>query len=125
MTVQECYDRMGADYEGVMHRLVTEERVKKFIIKLPEDESFLHLCTAMEHQDADDAFMWAHTLKGIAMNFGLTGLIENAGTMTEELRGGTITPKAIEAFEKVKVSYPETIALIGMLSEEGGLHGEQ
>ena len=30
MTVQECYEAIGGDYNDIMSRLKTEERVKKF-----------------------------------------------------------------------------------------------
>ena len=33
MTLQECYESMGADYQGVMGRLMKEERVLKFLKK--------------------------------------------------------------------------------------------
>ena len=30
MTVKECYEQMGADYEGVLGRLRSEVLIKKF-----------------------------------------------------------------------------------------------
>ena len=35
MTVKECYEAIGADYEDVMGRLRKDERVQKFVLKLP------------------------------------------------------------------------------------------
>lgn len=125
MTVRECYEELGADFEGVVSRLVTEERVKKFVTKLPKDESFARLCAAMEQDDAGMAFMGAHTMKGIAMNLGLTGLAETAGALTEELRQGMITPEAGSLFTELENRYQDTVRLIGMLSESGGNLGEQ
>lgn len=124
MTVRECYEELGADFEGVVSRLVTEERVRKFITKLPKDESFAQLCTAMEQGDARMAFMGAHTMKGIAMNLGLTGLAETAGALTEELRQGMITPEAGSLFIELENRYQDTVRFIGMLSESGGTAGE-
>lgn len=124
MTVRECYDQLGADYEGVVSRLMTEERVKKFVVRLPQDPSFSHLRKAMEQQDAKGAFMGVHTIKGLAMNLGLTELARVAEAMTEELRDSSITPKADELYTELEQSYKETIRLIGMLSETGGTVGE-
>lgn len=124
MTVRECYHKLGADFEGVVSRLVTEERVKKFVTKLPEDDSFARLSNAMAQDDAELAFMGAHTMKGIAMNLGLTGLAETAGALTEELRQGTITPEAGILFKELENRYQETVRIIGMLSESGGNAGE-
>lgn len=124
MTVRECYHELGADFEGVVSRLVTEERVKKFVLKLPEDDSFARLSTAMAGDDAELAFMGAHTMKGIAMNLGLTGLAETAGALTEELRQGTITPDSRSLFKELENRYQETVRIIGMISESGGNAGE-
>ena len=40
MTVKECYDAIGADYEDVMGRLRKDERVQKFVLKLLDDKSY-------------------------------------------------------------------------------------
>lgn len=125
MTVRECYDELGADFEGVVSRLVTEERVKKFVTKLPKDDSFGRLSSAMAEKDAGQAFMGAHTMKGIAMNLGLTGLAETASALTEELRQGMITPEADSLFTELEERYRDTVRCIGMLSESGGNAGEQ
>lgn len=39
---------MGADYEGVMGRLRTEERVKKFLLKVLNDKSYDLLIDSIE-----------------------------------------------------------------------------
>lgn len=33
MTTKECFDAMGADYEGVLERFSSEALVKKFALK--------------------------------------------------------------------------------------------
>ena len=43
MTVRECYEAMGADYEEVLRRLANEERVARFLLKFSSDESFAGL----------------------------------------------------------------------------------
>ena len=35
MTVKECYEAIGADYEEVLRRLANEERVARFLLKFP------------------------------------------------------------------------------------------
>ena len=37
MTVRECYEAMGADYEDVLGRLRKDERIQKFVLKLLND----------------------------------------------------------------------------------------
>lgn len=43
MTVKECYEQMGADYEGVLGRLRSEALIKKFAKKFLDDGSFQSL----------------------------------------------------------------------------------
>ena len=40
MTVKECYDAMGADYEDVFARLRKDERIQKFLLKVMNDKSY-------------------------------------------------------------------------------------
>ena len=68
MTIQECYKAMGADYEEVQSRLRTEERIKKFVLKVLNDKSYDLLCTSIEQQNMEEDFRAAHTIKGIRQN---------------------------------------------------------
>ena len=43
MTVKECYEQMGADYEGVLGRLRSEALIKKFAKKFLDDGSYASL----------------------------------------------------------------------------------
>jgi HPt (histidine-containing phosphotransfer) domain-containing protein len=87
MTLQECYDAMGADYNEVMSRLRTEERTKKFLLKLPKDPSYEELCAALDKREIETAFRAAHTLKGVGQNLSLTPLYRSAAELCEALRG--------------------------------------
>lgn len=117
MTTQECYERMGADYEDVLRRLGKEERVRRFLLRLPEDMSFQNLCRAMEAGDAEEAFRAAHSLKGICMNLGLTALYQSAHALTEALRGNTLTPASLPLMRQLTKDYAETIRTIKALEE--------
>ena len=33
MTLQECYEKMGGDYEEVLARLISQERIAKYMVK--------------------------------------------------------------------------------------------
>ena len=94
MTLKECYERFGGDYEDVFSRLRTEERIEKFIIRFLEDGSYSQLCDCLASDDAEGAFRAAHTLKGIAQNFSFTGLYESGERLTEALRPETGDPSA-------------------------------
>ena len=47
MTVKECYDAMGADYEDVFARLRKDERIQKFLLKVMNDKSYDLLCSSL------------------------------------------------------------------------------
>lgn len=65
MTVKECYEQMGADYEGVLGRLRSEVLIKKFAKKFLDDGSFRSLKDNLAQKNGEEAFRAAHTLKGV------------------------------------------------------------
>ncbi|MCI9407532.1 MAG: Hpt domain-containing protein [Clostridia bacterium] len=116
MTVKECYEVMKGDYDDVMSRLRSDDRVKKFLLKVLDDPSFSQLCDAMAAKNADEAFRAAHTLKGVSKNLSLTGLAYSTSNLTEALRGKTeLTDDIDPLFKKVKKDYALTMACIQML----------
>lgn len=116
MTVQECYKAMNADYEGVLRRLANEDRVKRFLLKFPNDESYKALNNAMEAKDCEAAFRASHTLKGICLNLAITALGDSSSVLTEALRGGQWNEDAEALFEKVREDYNRTIMAIKVLA---------
>ena len=86
MSLKECYDKMGADYEDVLSRLRSEVLVRKFALKFLDDDSYANLKAAMESGNAPEAFRGAHTLKGVAVNLGFTALYNVSNALTEKLR---------------------------------------
>jgi len=115
MNVKECYQSMGADYEDVMRRLVSEERVKKFLGKLLEDQSFSHLTEAMENGDLEKGFQVAHSLKGISLNLGLTPLAESSSKLTEALRKLEMNKDIGPLFEETRNTYEDMAAAVEAL----------
>ena len=39
MTIKECYEAMGGDYEDVLKRLMNEARIQKFALMFKKDPS--------------------------------------------------------------------------------------
>lgn len=106
MTVKEFYETVGGDYEDVMSRLRTDERVVKFLNKVAADGSFALLQKSLSERNMEEAFRAAHTLKGICMNLSLTKLYRVAAELTESLRGRSEYGGDIEPmFEALKVEY--------------------
>lgn len=114
MTIQECYQQLGGDYEDVKSRLPSEGIIKKFAAKFLDDKSFSELCSAMEENDRGNAFRASHTLKGVCANLGFTRLLQSSSGLTELLRGEeTAMPSEAGAyFEEVKRDYEQTVDAI-------------
>ena len=88
MNVKECYDLIKGDYEDVKRRFLTDSRITRFALLFLKDDSMDEFRKAMENRDQEQAFRAAHTLKGVCLNLGLTGLYEPANSITELLRNG-------------------------------------
>jgi HPt (histidine-containing phosphotransfer) domain-containing protein len=116
MTLKECYDAMGASYDEVMGRLRTDERVQKFLLRLPKDPSYQQLCEAMEQKQVEEAFRASHTLKGVCQNLSLTKLYTSAATLCDAMRGKQDYDPAWESMlAEVKQDYDQAMGLIAQL----------
>ena len=111
MTLEECYAAMNGNYADAIGRLRSERLIQKFVLKLPQDDSFDLLCRSWDAKDYKEAFRAAHTIKGICQNLSITRLGESASRLTEALRGGW-TPAADGLVEEVKGDYRDTVDAI-------------
>ena len=106
MTVRECYEAIGGNYEDVLGRLQNDALIRKFTLKFLEDQSYLQLKQALENKNYEDAFRSAHTLKGVSQNLSFDRLYEVSNELTELLRDRTgEQPGISEAMEKVTEVY--------------------
>lgn len=116
MTVQECYESMGSDFEGVLGRMGSEGMVKRFALKFLDDPSYSNLEKAIAEQNAEEAFRAAHTLKGICLNLGLDRLYKVSAELTEKLRGREFNGYE-ESYQEVQKEYQNTINAIRAMEE--------
>lgn len=115
MTVKECYAAMEGDYEGVMQRLMTDERIVKFLNKFLDNQDYAWLCETLAAQNYEDAFRHAHNLKGVGLNLGMTKLHQSSDVLCEELRGGAPKKDVGPLLEQVKTDYEQVINAIRQL----------
>ena len=108
MTIEECYKKMGANYQDVIKRLPSEAMIKKFALKFKDDTSFQELETALNEKQVDIAFRAAHTLKGICLNLGFDNLFTPSQELTEKLRGATTVEGTDELFAAAEKEYERT-----------------
>lgn len=118
MTVKECYDNMKANYDEAFSRLRSDDRIKKFLLKVLNDPSYDLLIESMQNKKVEEAFRAAHTIKGICLNLAITGLGYSASVLTEALRGRKEYGADLEPLlQKVKKDYSLTTVCIKMLEE--------
>ncbi len=119
MTVKECYEAMGADYDDVLSRLRKDERIQKFLLKLLNDPSYKLLCDSIAANNMPEAFRAAHTLKGVSQNLSLTPLYKSASALSDELRDGNgYGASAEQAFEAVKADYASMVECVSALAAD-------
>lgn len=120
MTIQECYQTIGGNYEQLASRLPSAALIKKFIAKFPADGSYAELCAAMAKQDPEEAFRAVHTLKGVSANLSFDKLFDSLSQLTEVLRGqtGTMPAGAAALFAQVQENYDLTVRTIGAFLEQ-------
>ena len=104
MNVRECYEAIDGDYEEVKRRFLTDARIRRFALLFLRDSSMEELRAAMRDQDCEKAFQAAHTLKGVCLNLGFSGLYKPVNIITELLRAG-MYEKALDQMKEVEEGY--------------------
>ena len=89
MSVRNFYERIGESYDDVLSRFGSEMLTEKLVSAYAKDGTFASLEKAVETGDVKAAFLYAHTLKGVAANLGFSKLAKTASEMTEILRKGS------------------------------------
>ena len=117
MTINECYQALGGNYDNVLTRFRSEERIQKYIYKFLEDTSFINMQTALENGQIEEAFRAAHTLRGVSENLGLDKLSNSSYLITEALRSGNDV-LASTLFPQVKEDYQLTMDAIKCYQED-------
>lgn len=117
MTIRECYELMGSDYEEVYERLESDAIIKRFVVKFLKEPSFSNLQEALRKQDGESAFRAAHSLKGICMNLGFQKLCEVSSALTEKLRGREIAGSD-ELYKEVEEEYIRVTGIINRMATE-------
>ena len=106
----------GIDLDVTLNRFMNSENLyEKFLIKFLEDASFQKLKACLENGNIADAFIYAHTLKGVAGNMGFQKMSDILLPLTEELRNGE-TDHAEGRMQQLSEQYEQICRLIGSLS---------
>lgn len=115
MTVKECYEMMGESYDEVLARLMSDERVAKYLRKFADANDLEKLETTLQEKDWETAFRNAHNLKGLSLNLGFGKLRQSSDVLCEALRGGEPTEDIVPMLEKVREDYKSVVSAIAQL----------
>ena len=117
MTIREFYTLVGGSYDDMSERFPSDALILRFLTMLPQDGSMELLARSMDAADAKTAFRAVHTLKGVALNLGLTALAGVCSEMTEALRGSDTLPASAPAlFEAVQREYDKVTGALVQLT---------
>lgn len=89
MTIKDFYCEIHGDYQEILGRLATDDRIKRFLIKFLDTDDMSQLKEAWKNEDADRIFSYSHRLKGIALNLSLNNFANFASNLTEQYRDGS------------------------------------
>ena len=115
MTLEECYNAFGGNYRDVLSRLLKEERVSKFLKAFPSQDVITPIQNALDAKDYKNAFLAAHSLKGICATLSISRLYKSSSDLTESIRDGIVKEDPLPLFEKVKKDFKDTCDKIALL----------
>ena len=85
----EALENWGCDIKGAMERFLADEELYVTCLEtVIMDEAFEKLGVALEQKQIQEAFDYAHTLKGVFANLGLKPMYLSVERLVEPLRAG-------------------------------------
>lgn len=117
MTVKEFYDSIGEKYDEVFERIGNEAWILKYLKKFACDECFASLKFAVPAKDWGEGFKMSHSLKGLAMNLGLSKLSSVSSSLCEEMRNGAPKGDLSEKLKAVENEYKRIMNAISLLDD--------
>lgn len=75
MTIRECYEKTGSDYENILKRFGSEAMIQRFALKFLKDGSFSDLKNALEQKTEKSFPCSSHAERRMHQPWDLTGFI--------------------------------------------------
>ena len=107
----------GVEVESTINRFMGNEAMYlKFLGKFIDDQNCAGIGKNMEAQNYEEAYKFAHTLKGVAANLGLATLQNTVSRLVDELSGKkneeVNVEQANEEWQRVKKAYEQIYEII-------------
>jgi histidine phosphotransfer protein HptB len=116
MDIREFYVAVGGGYDEVLARLPLEKMIVSFVKRFPGDGSYGQIRPALRDRNYQEAFRFAHSLKGASFNLGFGSLTQSASALCEALRGGGEPKEGLSGLlGQVDRDYESTVSCIAGL----------
>lgn len=104
--------KAGVDVNGTLERFMNNEPIyEKFLKKFLADTNYSQLEKTIGERDYTEALKYAHTLKGVSGNLGLTEIFSITEKMVAMIRNNDLD--GIDAkFESLKAEYNRICSII-------------
>ena len=116
MTIRECYEKMGANYDEAASHLPSEKLIVKYVNKFLGDKSFEELTVAVKAKDWEMAERSSHTLKGISQNLSFNNLQKSSADLNDALKSRN-TENAEELYSQIEADYNRIVSAINEFNE--------
>lgn len=112
-TLLNSLKEWGCDVDGALERFVGDEELYVTCLNtVLTDNAFAGLGDALEKGEIQEAFDYAHTLKGVLANMGLTPMFDVSVRIVEPLRAGN-GENLMPAYEELLQAKDKLAALVG------------
>lgn len=115
MTVQELYNTLGEDYNEIFDRIGNDKWIEKYLKKFTAEDYVAELGTAIAEEKWEELFKASHSLKGLALNLGLSKLADASTKLCETVRHGAPEVDVVPLFKDTETAYSAAIEQILLL----------
>lgn len=110
----QALEEWGCDVEGALDRFLDDKELYVTCLQtVISDGNFAKLGAALDEQNVSQAFDYAHTLKGVFANLGLSPMFAIVETIVEPLRVGC-SSNLEEPYENLLASNEKLKDILGM-----------
>lgn len=117
MNVRECYKEISGDYDAVIDRLHTDEKVLKYLRKYAGTNLVDRMLEAFKEGDYKLVFELSHELKGMSANLELNRNNDTITKICNSVRGGIATADITGLMEKASAEHKQLIDAVNLVEE--------
>ena len=94
---------LGCDTDAALERFMGDKQLYLTCLEqMLTDESFEKLGDALSKSDVNSAFHYAHMLKGVYANMGMTPIYKECSAIVEPLRSGSFSDTLLENYRSMQ-----------------------